>query len=91
MHSNDIIILIQRSTSDPSQFLHMPTDTQQQPEMNTQSSNVRPCFARDPEDGQMALIVKFNELAFVNCSDTKLSLDSRDQRRSLEQSTSKRF
>ena len=53
--------------------------------MYAEGSNVCSGFTAHPEDSQMALIVEFIELAFVDSSDTELSLDGGDQGRSLEQ------
>ena len=43
--------------------------------MDAERSNVRARFARHPEDTQMPVIVEFDELAFMNRTNAKLSLD----------------
>lgn len=56
--------------------------------MYAQGSNVCSSFATDPEYTKMPIIVEFVELAFVYCTYTQLTFDGRDERWSLEQSTS---
>jgi len=46
--------------------------------MYAEGSDVCSSFAAHPEDSQMALIIEFIELAFVDGSDTKLPLDGGD-------------
>lgn len=67
----------------------MGTNTQQKTQVHTQSSNVGTSLAAHPEDTQVAVIVKLNQLALVDGSDTELTLDGRNQRRALEQGASK--
>lgn len=55
--------------------------------MHTKCSDICSCLAADPEDTEMALIVELQEFEFVNGTDTQLTLDSRDQRRTLEERT----
>jgi hypothetical protein len=52
--------------------------------MHTESSDVGAGFAADPEHAQMPVVVKLVELALVDGTDTKLSLDGRNKRWSLE-------
>ena len=40
-------------------LLHMCANTQQQAEMDTERSNIRSCFAADPENAKMPIIVEF--------------------------------
>jgi len=55
--------------------------------MNTQSTHVSTSLTAGPENSQVTLVVKFEKLRLVNGSHTKLSLNSGNQRRSLEKST----
>ena len=57
--------------------------------MNTEGSDVGTRLARDPEDGKVTLIVESVGLGLEDGADSKLTLDGRDQRGALEQSTSK--
>jgi hypothetical protein len=59
--------------------------------MDTKGSDVRSCFAADPKDTEMPIIVEFVKLALVDGSNTELTLDSRDQWRSLEKRTGQRL
>ena len=62
----------------------MRANTQQQAEMDTESSNVRPCLAADPENTKMPVVVEFEQLAFMDSPYAKLSFNSRDERGSLK-------
>lgn len=56
--------------------------------MDTQSTHIGTSFTADPEDSQMSIVIKLEKLALVDGSDTELTLDGRNQRRTLEQGTS---
>jgi hypothetical protein len=56
--------------------------------MHTQSSDIGTGLAAHPENTKMTIIVKFEKLAFVDCTHAKLTLDGRDERRTLEERTS---
>lgn len=66
----------------------MRAHSQKQSQVHTESSDVGASFTAHPKDAEMTIVVKFVQLAFVDGSDTELSLDGGDQWRSLEQSTS---
>lgn len=65
----------------------MGTDTKQQTQVHAQGSDIGTSLAAHPEHTQVAVIVKLNQLALVDGSDTQLSLDGGNQRRALEQGT----
>lgn len=69
----------------------MAANTEQKTQVNTESTHVGTSFTRGPEDGEMAVVVEFKQLAFVDSTNTQLTLDSRDKRRTLEKSTSQGF
>lgn len=69
----------------------MAANTEQKTQVNTESTHVGTSFTRGPEDGEMAVVVEFEQLAFVDSTNTQLTLDSRDKRRTLEKSTSQGF
>jgi hypothetical protein len=56
----------------------MRTNTQKQTQMNTQCTDIRSRLTGNPENAQMSVIVELVELAFVDGSDTQLSLDGGD-------------
>jgi len=91
VHSNDIVVFAHSSRSDPSKFLHVTSNSQQQSQVNTKSSNVGTGFTADPEDSEVTVIVEFDELTVVDGTDTKLTFDGRDERRSLEESSGEGF
>jgi hypothetical protein len=64
------------------------TNTEQQTQVNTESTDVGTSLTADPEDTEVALIVELVQLALVDGTDTELTLDGRDQGRTLEESTS---
>lgn len=59
--------------------------------MHAQSTDVGSSLAADPEDTELPLIVKLVELALMNSSDTKLTLDGGNERGALEQSSGERL
>jgi len=63
-------------------------DSEKKTEVDTEGTDVGTGLARDPEDTELALVVELVKLALVDGSDTQLSLDGRDERRTLEESTS---
>ena len=69
----------------------MRSDTQQQTQMNTQGSDVGSSLTRDPKDTEVSFLVVLEHLGFVDRSDTELTLDGRDQRRSLEEGSGEGF
>lgn len=56
----------------------MTANTQKKPQVNAKSSNICTGFTAHPEDTQVPVVVKFNNSAFVDSTDTKLSLDGRN-------------
>jgi len=55
--------------------------------VHTHGTHVGTGLASNPEDGQVAVVVKLDQLGLVDGTDTELTLDGRDQRRALEEST----
>lgn len=88
MKSNHALGLVHSTTANTTQLLHVSTDTKEKTQVHAKSTDIGTSLTADPEDTEVALIVKLDELALVDSSDTELTLDGRDQRRTLEQSTS---
>jgi hypothetical protein len=88
MKGDEVLLLIHGTRSHTSQLLHVSTDTQQETKVDTECTDVGTSLARNPEDTELSLIVELVEVALVDGSDTELSLDGRDERRTLEESTS---
>jgi hypothetical protein len=57
----------------------------------TKGTDVGTGLAADPENTQMTIVVELDELALVNRTDTQLTLNSRNQRRTLKKGTGKRL
>lgn len=89
MHRHNVIILTESTRPDSPQLLHVTTDTQQQTHVYTECTNVRSSLTADPEHSQMPVVIKLEQLRFVDGPDSQLTLDGRDERGSLEQGTSK--
>lgn len=87
MKSNKTLVLVHGTTANTSKFLHVSTNTQKKTQVNAESSDIGTSLAAHPENTQVSVIVKLDELALVDGSDTELSLDGGDQRRALEEST----
>lgn len=80
-----ILDLVHGTRSHSSQFLHVRSYTKQESHVHAERPDICAGLAADPEDTEVAVIVKLNELGLVDGSDTELSLDGGNQRRSLEQ------
>lgn len=87
MQSNQLLSLVHGTRSHTSQLLHVATNSEKETKMDAQRSDIGTSLAADPEHTQVSVIVKFDELALVDGSDTQLTLDGRDQRWALEQGT----
>jgi hypothetical protein len=64
------------------------TDTEEETKVNTESTDVGTSLTADPEDTKVTLVIELVQLALVDGTDTELTLDSRDERRTLEERTS---
>jgi hypothetical protein len=78
VHRNNSIILTHGSTSDSSKFLHMAADSKKQSEMDAQGTDIGSGLTTDPEDCQVSFIVKFDQLGFIDRSNSQLTFDGRD-------------
>jgi len=56
--------------------------------VNTHGTDISTSLTRDPEDTKVALLIVLNELGLIDGTDTELTLDGRDKRRTLVASTS---
>lgn len=65
----------------------MGTHTEQKTKMHAKRTDVCSSFAAHPENAQLPLVVKFVQFAFVDSSNTELSLDGGDEGRPLEEGT----
>lgn len=88
MEGDHAVLFAHSTGANTAKFLHMSTDTEQKTKVNTEGSDIGTGLTADPEDTQMAIIVELVKLALVDSSDTELSLDSGNEGRALEQSTS---
>jgi hypothetical protein len=86
--SDEVLGLVHSSGPDTAKFLHVGTNTEQKTQVNTQSTDVGTSLAADPEDTELPLVVEFVELALMDGTDTKLTLDGGDERGTLEERTS---
>lgn len=62
----------------------MTPNSKKKAEVNTKGTNVGTSFAADPEDSEVALVIELDQPGFINCPDSKLTLNSRDQRGTLK-------
>jgi len=86
--SGHAVLLVHGTGADTAELLHVTTDTEKETKVDTEGTDVGTGLARNVEDGKLALVVELEELAGVDGADTELSLDSRNKRRALEESTS---
>lgn len=66
----------------------MSANSEEETQVDAESTDVGTGFARDPEDAEVTVVVELDELGLVDGTDTELTLDSRDQGRTLEEGTS---
>lgn len=85
MQRDQVLVLVHSTRPHSSQLLHVRANTEQQTQVHTEGSNVRAGLAADPEDTEVAVVVKLDKLGLVDGSDTELTLDGGDQRRALEE------
>lgn len=67
----------------------MPTNAEDETQVDAQRPDIRASFARYPEDSEVSLLVELKEIGLVDGAYTKLPLDRGDERGSLEKGTSK--
>jgi hypothetical protein len=84
---NEALGLVHSSRPDTAELLHVGTNTEEKTKVHAEGTDVGSGFAADPEDTELPLVVKLVEVALVDGTDTKLTLDGRDQRRTLEKRT----
>mmetsp|Transcript_10808 Transcript_10808/g.17906 ORF Transcript_10808/g.17906 Transcript_10808/m.17906 type:complete len:230 (-) Transcript_10808:152-841(-) len=85
MHRHQVIVFSQDSRSDTAQFLHVTTGSHQETKVDTEGTNVGSRFTFDPKDTEISLGIKFQKFGIVNGSYAQLSLDSRNEGRSLKE------
>lgn len=69
----------------------MRADAQEKPHMDTESSDIGSGFTAHPENTQVAVVVELDNSAFVDGTDTKLTLNGGNQRGPLKKSTGQGF
>jgi hypothetical protein len=84
---NEALGLVHGSRPDTAELLHVGTNTEEKTKVHAEGTDVGSGFAADPEDTELPLVVKLVEVALVDGTDTKLTLNGRDQRRTLEKRT----
>jgi hypothetical protein len=85
--SDHALGLVHGTGADTAKFLHVGADTEEQTQVDTEGTDVGTSLTADPEDTEVALIVELVVLALVDGTDTELTLNSGDQRGTLEEST----
>jgi hypothetical protein len=87
MQRNQVLRLVHGTTPHAAKLLHVGADAEEETKMHAEGTDVGTGLTADPEDTEVTVIVKLDELALVNGTDTQLALDGRDERRALEQGT----
>lgn len=87
MKGDEALVLVHGTTAHSAKLLHVAADTEEETKVDAEGSDVGTSLAADPEDTEVTVIVKLDELALVDGSDTELALDGRDQRGTLEERT----
>lgn len=87
VQSNHTALLVHGTGANTTQLLHVSANTEQKTQVDTEGTDVGTSLTADPEDTEVAVIVKLVEVALVDGTDTELTLNGRDQGRTLEEST----
>lgn len=85
MHGDEALLLAHGTASHPAQLLHVPTDAQQDAQVDAQGTDVGAGLAADPEHAQVALLVVLVQLGLVDGADAELALDGGDDGGPLEE------
>lgn len=75
MHRHNIIALPQRATPHPPQLLHMPANAENESQVDTERPDIGARLAADPEYGEVAFVVEFEEFGLVDGADAELAFD----------------
>lgn len=86
MKGDKALGLVHSTGANTAELLHVAADTEEETQVDAEGSDVGTSLTADPEDTKVSVIVELDELGLVDGSDTELTLDGRDQRRTLEQS-----
>jgi hypothetical protein len=65
----------------------MAADTEQEAKMYAECPDVCACLTRNPEHSEVAFFIKFQQFRFMDSANTKLPLHSRNEWRTLEESS----
>jgi len=79
-----IIELGLNTRSGPSKLLHNSSSAEQQTQMNTQRSHIEAGLDAYPENGHLFLLIELDKLTIIDSTNTQISLDSGNDRRSLK-------
>lgn len=83
VHGDQVFIFVEDTGSDSSEFFHMATDTEHQTEMDTHGSDVGTSFATKPVDSHISFLVEFEQLDFMDGSNSEFLLDGSNTRKFL--------
>lgn len=85
MKGNETLGLVHGTTAHTSKLLHVAANTQEKTQVDAEGSDVGTGLTADPENTEVSVIIKLDQLALVDGSNTELTLDGRDQRGTLEE------
>lgn len=85
MHGDNVVSLAHSSRPDTPELLHVTSDAEEESQVHAEGTDVGSSLARDPEDTKVTLVVELDKLGLVDGTDTKLTLDGRDEGRALEE------
>jgi hypothetical protein len=80
-------VLAEGTRPHTSEFLHVASDPQKQSKVNTEGTDVGTSLTGHPENAQVPVVVELVQLQLVDGTNTQLTLNGRDERRTLEKST----
>mmetsp|Transcript_6601 Transcript_6601/g.15791 ORF Transcript_6601/g.15791 Transcript_6601/m.15791 type:complete len:239 (-) Transcript_6601:80-796(-) len=91
MHRYHRVLLPQHAGANTAELLHVGTNAENQPHVDTHGSHVGSRLARNPDSSQALLGIPIKQFTFVGRSHAQLSLHGRRNRRALEACTGEHF
>jgi hypothetical protein len=91
VHRDNVVVLAHRSRTNTTKLLHVSSNSKKETKVHAEGTDVSSGLARDPEDTEVTVVVKLDELAVVDGTDAELTLDGGDERGTLEEGTGEGF
>ena len=85
VHGAHAHVLGEGAGADTAELLHVAANAEEETEVHTEGTDVGTSLAAHPEDGEVALVVKLDDLGLVDGPDAEVPLDGGDEGGPLEE------